>query len=143
MGPFKHIVDNGLETRKKAYDILGLILNFESFEKDDGFYKVVVQGLDDNQSVIVMKTYSLIKQIINADSKRLECHLDLILKSLRKSVFTVVKDTTVKQDLENTLTLVKSALSCLKVVQGVFADESTELIQDVQRGDLASIYIAL
>jgi len=56
MGPFKHIIDDGLETRRSAYEALYSVLEnlFPAIENVDELVEKVVKGLDDQHEIKIL-----------------------------------------------------------------------------------------
>jgi cullin-associated NEDD8-dissociated protein 1 len=56
MGPFKHTIDDGLETRRSAYEALYSLLEnlFPAIEIVDELVQKVVKGLDDQHEIKIL-----------------------------------------------------------------------------------------
>ena len=56
MGPFKHTIDDGLETRRSAYEALYSVLEnlFPAIENVDEFVQKVVKGLEDQHEIKIL-----------------------------------------------------------------------------------------
>jgi cullin-associated NEDD8-dissociated protein 1 len=122
LGPFKHKVDEGLECRKVSYECLFSILGqFENNTRftnkniiDLIFERVVLGAKDPNQEIqllahlIIHKTFQIKKDII------VSVHtVDTLAEAFKVQIFTQLKDSAVKQELEKQSELVKS---CIKLV---------------------------
>jgi cullin-associated NEDD8-dissociated protein 1 len=63
MGPFKHTIDDGLETRRSAYEALYSVLEnlFVAIDNVDEFVAKVVKGLDDQHEIKILCSLMVVK----------------------------------------------------------------------------------
>jgi len=63
MGPFKHTIDDGLETRRSAYEALYSVLEnlFLAIDNVDEFVAKVVKGLDDQHEIKILCSLMVVK----------------------------------------------------------------------------------
>lgn len=114
MGPFKHKVDDGLDLRKAAYESMFTLATTLPREwqlnlfKDDEFIERVLVGLDDDHDIRVLSCVT-IARIVTVDVRVLSSkrpsstvsNLEELIEKFRKILETVVKDTALKQEVEN------------------------------------------
>ncbi|KAI1297528.1 armadillo-type protein [Xylaria venustula] len=110
MGPFKHIVDDGLEARKSAYETLYSLLE-TSFSRviSPEFYDRIIAGLDDDNDIRSLCNIMLSKLIVIDPDETIR-RLDTISLSYRKTLLTKLKDGAVKQEHEKQEEANKSVL---------------------------------
>lgn len=137
IGPFKHEVDQGLDTRRKAFDFLGLLYSLEPIKLPPKYFSKLALGISDRSIPIKMKSYSIIETVLKKDATKFEPSLEFIVQEIRKSVFYAVKDMTVKQDLEEKDKLRKISLKLLKTFQKSYPDQMEVLVKEVLSGELA------
>ncbi|KAI2623095.1 TIP120-domain-containing protein [Hypoxylon sp. NC1633] len=110
MGPFKHLVDDGLEVRKSAYETLYALME-TAFSRVSSleFYDRVIAGLDDDNDIRSLCNLMLSKLIV-IDSEETTRRLDSIAESYRKTLSTKLRDGAVKQEVEKQEEAIKSVL---------------------------------
>ncbi|KAI0169722.1 TIP120-domain-containing protein [Hypoxylon sp. FL1284] len=110
MGPFKHLVDDGLEVRKSAYETLYALMEtafsrISSFE----FYDRIIAGLQDENDIRSLCNLMLSKLII-IDPEETTRRLDSVAECYRKTLSTKLRDGAVKQEVEKQEEAIKSVL---------------------------------
>jgi hypothetical protein len=71
MGPFKHIVDDGMENRKNAYSCMGILLEKCRGQVEMGeFCGVVVKGMSDTSQEVNMMCHLLLTRLVGIVSAR-------------------------------------------------------------------------
>lgn len=114
MGPFNHKVDDGLDLRKAAYESMFTLATTLPREwqlnlfKDDEFIERVISGLDDDHDIQVLSCVT-IARIVGIDvrvlsSKRASSNvsnMEELIEKFAKILGTTVKDTALKQEVEN------------------------------------------
>lgn len=120
MGPFKHVIDDGLELRKSAFETLHSLLDsFHASMGDiDGVIDIILRGLADVQEI---KTLCLLMatQLATSNPDRLAVKLDVITLSLSQIMNFKLKDSAVKQDREKDDELKRVTLRCALSLQPV------------------------
>ncbi|KAI0471523.1 cullin binding protein CanA [Xylariaceae sp. FL0804] len=110
MGPFKHLVDDGLEVRKSAYETLYALME-TAFSRVSSleFYDRVIAGLGDDNDIRSLCNLMLSKLIV-IDPEEVTRRLDTIAECYRKTLSTKLKDGAVKQEVEKQEEANKSVL---------------------------------
>ncbi|KAJ0292862.1 hypothetical protein CBS470a_002434 [Colletotrichum nupharicola] len=110
MGPFKHMVDDGLEVRKSAYETLYALMEtaFSRINNID-FYDRVVAGLKDDNDIRSLCNL-MVSKLIVLDPDETARRLDTIAEAYRAILSTKLKDGAVKQDVEKQEEANKSVL---------------------------------
>ncbi|KAI0199333.1 armadillo-type protein [Astrocystis sublimbata] len=110
MGPFKHLVDDGLEARKSAYETLYSLMEVSYTRiSSPEFYDRIIAGLDDDNDIRSLCNLMLGKLIV-IDSEETTRRLDTIAECFRKTLSTKLKDNAVKQEHEKQEEANKSVL---------------------------------
>jgi len=127
MGPFKHKVDDGLEIRKSAYEMLYSLLDTPSSRQRldmSAFYDRIVAGIADEHEIKILCCLVLSKLLVlePAESAR---RMDSLAQQFRAVLVFKAKDNAVKQELEKLAeqnrTVVKVSVAFSKALG---ADES-------------------
>lgn len=124
MGPFKHIVDDGLELRKSAFETLHALLD-SSFNGMDleRVFEIVVRGLGDVNEIRTL-CFLVIIFLASAVPSETATRLDAITEMLQKIMGTKLKESAVKQDKERDDEVKKSTLRCVASLMPL-ANDST------------------
>lgn len=112
LGPFKHLVDDALDTRKSAYEVLYAFLEtaYPSHLLDVlALEDRVVAGLSDDREIFSLCSLML-KRLLKSEKPEMERRLDDIAESLRKIFGVKLKDNAVKQEIEKQEEAVRGAL---------------------------------
>lgn len=110
MGPFKHIIDDGLELRKAAYETLYALMEtaFSRISIID-LYDRIVAGLSDENDIKALCNL-MVSKLAYIDPDETIRRLDSIAEAFRKTLSTKLKDTAVKQELEKQAEANRAAL---------------------------------
>ncbi|KAJ4411241.1 hypothetical protein N0V85_003865 [Neurospora sp. IMI 360204] len=110
MGPFKHIIDDGLELRKAAYETLYALMEtaFSRISIID-LYDRIVAGLSDDNDIKALCNL-MVSKLAYIDPDETIRRLDSIAEAFRKTLSTKLKDTAVKQELEKQAEANRAAL---------------------------------
>lgn len=100
MGPFKHMVDDGLEVRKSAYETLYALMEtaFSRISIID-LYDRIVDGLRDDTDIRALCNL-MVSKLVFVDPEETTRRLDAIAERYRATLSTKLKDTAVKQEVE-------------------------------------------
>ncbi|GAB1314426.1 hypothetical protein MFIFM68171_04636 [Madurella fahalii] len=100
MGPFKHIIDDGLEVRKAAYETLYALMEtaFSRVSIID-LYERIVAGLSDDNDIRALCNF-MVSKLIYMDPDETTRRLDSIAEAFRKTLSHKLKDNAVKQEIE-------------------------------------------
>ncbi|KAE9967189.1 hypothetical protein BLS_006528 [Venturia inaequalis] len=100
MGPFKHQVDDGLDTRKSAYETLYALLDRAFHLFDVGaLYDRVVAGLGDDHDISIISTLMLMR-LIRLAPNATTARLDALVVPFRAVLNNKPKENAVKQEIE-------------------------------------------
>lgn len=110
LGPFKHLVDDGLDVRKSAYEVLYALLEIAYPNLDIlSLISRVVDGLKDDREIFSLCTLML-KKLLKSEKPEIERRLDAIAESLRTIFGVKLKDNAVKQEVEKQEEAIRGAL---------------------------------
>jgi cullin-associated NEDD8-dissociated protein 1 len=100
MGPFKHLVDDGLEVRKAAYETLYALMEtaFSRMSIID-LYDRIIAGLKDDHDIRSLCNL-MVSKLVFIDPEETARRLDSIAEAFRATLSTKLKDTAVKQEIE-------------------------------------------
>ncbi|KAK3297445.1 armadillo-type protein [Chaetomium fimeti] len=100
MGPFKHIIDDGLEVRKAAYETLyALVETAFSRVSIIELYDRIVAGLTDDNDIRALCNL-MVSKLVHLDADETVRRLDSIAVGFRKTLSHKLKDNAVKQEIE-------------------------------------------
>ncbi|OTA67945.1 TATA-binding protein interacting [Hypoxylon sp. EC38] len=110
MGPFKHLVDDGLEVRKSAYETLYALME-TAFSRISSleFYDRIIAGLNDENDIRSLCNLMLSKLIV-IDPEETTRRLDTVAECYRKILSIKLRDGAVKQEVEKQEEAIKSVL---------------------------------
>ncbi|KAG5997707.1 hypothetical protein E4U52_003283 [Claviceps spartinae] len=110
LGPFKHMVDDGLEVRKSAYETLYALMEtaFTRINHIDFFDRIIAGLRDDND--IRQLCNLMVSKLIVIDPDETFRRLDSIAEAYKAVLSVKLKDNAVKQDVEKQEEANKSVL---------------------------------
>ncbi|KAF8972524.1 armadillo-type protein [Flammula alnicola] len=126
MGPWSHKVDDGLETRKTAYETMYTLLDTCLSKLNlHEFLGRVIPGLSDDSDEIKVISHMMLFRLSQVAPAAVAQRLDEATPQLEKTMkgATVTKDT-VKQDLERAAELQRSALRAVAALSKISAGVS-------------------
>lgn len=113
MGPFKHRVDDGLETRKLAYSTMLTLLDMCLSKIDiNEFTDRVLNGISDEDEIKVL-CYLMLIRLSHIAPATVAPRLDQSTEQFSATINLKLKDNAVKQDHERTAELQRSALRAM------------------------------
>ncbi|TFK28383.1 TIP120-domain-containing protein [Coprinopsis marcescibilis] len=127
MGPWTHKVDDGLETRKTAYETMYTLLDTCLAKLDlHAFLGRVIPGLSDESDEIKVISHMMLFRLAQVAPAAVSQRLDEATPQLENTMkgAQVTKDT-VKQDLERAAELQRSALRAIAALSKVGTGVST------------------
>jgi len=133
LGPFKHKVDDGLETRKAAFEALYTLLDtcVDRIKVAD-FIGVLVDGLQDDHD-IRMLTHLIIIRLASVAGGALIEGLDQLVEPFRATVLAKPKEGAVKQDIEKHDELIRSCLRAIVYVSRIPNAESSQKFSEFMK----------
>ncbi|CAK7268728.1 hypothetical protein SEPCBS119000_003214 [Sporothrix epigloea] len=110
MGPFKHLVDDGLEVRKGAYETLYALME-SAFSRIStlSLFDRVIAGLSDEHDIRAMCTL-MVSRLAYIAPEETTRHLNSIAEKFRATLSSKLKDNAVKQEHEKQEDANKSVL---------------------------------
>jgi cullin-associated NEDD8-dissociated protein 1 len=110
MGPFKHMVDDGLEVRKAAYETLYALMEtaFSRISIID-LYDRIIAGLRDDNDIRGLCNL-MVSKLVFIDPDETARRLDAIAEAFRATLSTKLKESAVKQEIEKQEEANKSVL---------------------------------
>ncbi|EJD55111.1 TIP120-domain-containing protein [Auricularia subglabra TFB-10046 SS5] len=144
MGPWQHKVDDGLETRKTAYETMYTLLDtcLSRLDVHELLGRVLV-GLGDTADEIKVLCHMMLFRLAQVAPTAVAQRLDEATPELHKTMAgaTVTKDT-VKQDLERAAEQQRSALRAIAALSKIntpgTAPSFDALVEELKRGTWAS-----
>ncbi|EGF77236.1 hypothetical protein BATDEDRAFT_255, partial [Batrachochytrium dendrobatidis JAM81] len=114
MGPFKHKVDTGLDTRKAAFECMYTLLDscISSIEIH-AFIERAIAGIADPAHEIKIISHLMLQRLATVNSMALSVTLDTAVDALRATLTSKTKPSAVKQEIEKHRELLHS---CCKTV---------------------------
>ncbi|KAK5654802.1 hypothetical protein OQA88_6838 [Cercophora sp. LCS_1] len=111
MGPFKHVIDDGLEVRKAAFETLYALMEtaFTRISIID-LYDRIVAGLGDDDDDVKALCNLMVTKLIFLDPDETSRRLGSMAEAFRKTLSKKLKDTAVKQEIEKRDEANKAAL---------------------------------
>ncbi|TPX69285.1 hypothetical protein SpCBS45565_g02598 [Spizellomyces sp. 'palustris'] len=137
MGPFKHQVDDGLDTRKAAYECMYTLLETCLSRIDVfGFLQRVMNGLSDPSHDIKVLTHLMLQRLASLSPTAVAQKLDEMVEPLKVTLFSKPKQNAVKQETEKTNELVRSAARTVLILARLsdagVSPRFTDFVKEVQ-----------
>ncbi|CAG9331708.1 unnamed protein product [Blepharisma stoltei] len=149
LGPFTHIVDDGLPLRKAAYGLLETLLDTvpEKVEPNTLVEHLIV-GLDDPSEEVQMLCHQVLSKLSTWGGGAVLGALDAIVLPLRKNVEKQLKLINNKQEVERATDVLRSCFRCVDTITHHLEADSNmnfrEFITYISSvGDLSSIMQAI
>lgn len=119
MGPFKHEVDDGLDTRKAAFECMYTLLdNCQSHLDVMEFLTYVEKGLRDHYD-IKMLTYLMLGKLVTLSPSAVLQRMESLLMPIEEVCRSRPKDNAVKQEHERQDELKRSALRAFDTLRSI------------------------
>lgn len=136
MGPYKYVVDEGLEVRKLSFELLSAIISVDTdkMESDDNvvdqvhmFEVLLVKGLADPESDIVNLTVLNLLQIIQNDENVLTriTNQPELIASLTKMINKKLRSKASAQELESYENTLRSVIKLSKVINRALTNSNS------------------
>ncbi|KAJ3020912.1 Cullin-associated NEDD8-dissociated protein 1 [Thoreauomyces humboldtii] len=120
MGPFKHQVDDGLDTRKAAFECMYTLLETCLSRIDVfGFLQRVMNGLRDPSNDIKILSHLMLQRLSQLSPTAVAQKLDDLVEPLKLTLLAKSKSNAVKQEVEKTNELVRSTARTTLVLQKI------------------------
>lgn len=136
MGPYKYVVDEGLEVRKLSYELISAIISVDTdkIENNDSYVNktqmfevLLVRGLKDSESDIVNLTVLNLLQLIQNDETILTkiTNQAELIASLTKVINKKLRSKASTQELESYENTLRSAIKLSKVIDRALASSNS------------------
>jgi len=144
IGPFKHKVDDGLETRKAAFECLYTLLETcqDCLDISDLINLALKEGLNDEHDIKLL-AHMILSRLAHCAPQMLINSLGTLLPVLKGTLEKKMKDNAVKQDKDRNDELIFSALRALVAISRIPGLDSTEFndfMSTTVVGDVAENY---
>lgn len=149
LGPFKHIVDDGLELRKGAFECMDTVLdscqdqiNYSAF-----ITPYLLAGLSDHYDV-KMPCHLILSKLSEKCGSAVLAVLDTLVEPLEKTVTNKTKQDAVKQEVDRNEDMIRSALRAVDSLNRISGGECSARFKSfmntvVKSGQLADKYNAV
>lgn len=147
MGPFKHQVDDGLETRKSAFECMYTLME-NCLDRIDifGFLERVFVGMND-QHDIKMLSFMMLAKLATVNPTAVQQRVDEAVDLFRATLFKELKQSAVKQEVEKNQELVRSGLKSLvhlhKLADPAQTPKLDAFLKEIQTSSLNQEYKSL
>ncbi|KAK7263770.1 hypothetical protein RJT34_31367 [Clitoria ternatea] len=114
LGPFKHIVDDGLELRKAAFECVDTLLDscLDQVNPSSFIVPYLKSGLDDHYDV-KMPCHLILSKLADKCPSAVLAVLDSLVDPLQKTINFKPKQDAVKQEVDRNEDLIRSALRAI------------------------------
>ncbi|KAG8723447.1 hypothetical protein FRC09_003293 [Ceratobasidium sp. 395] len=121
MGPWRHKIDDGLETRRTAFETMYTLLDTSLSKLDlNEFLTIVLRGLSDESNEVKVLCHMMLHRLSQVAPTAAAQRLDETVEPLQAAMKEAAVDkNTVKQDLEQAAELQRSALRAAAALSGV------------------------
>ncbi|PVH17318.1 uncharacterized protein CXQ87_000202 [Candidozyma duobushaemuli] len=130
MGPYKYVVDEGLEVRKLCYELINAIINIDNerlMDKEGGvnqtkmFEVLSVKGLNDTENSIVIMAIQNLLQIVSNDENVLHAitNQQEMISALTKVINKKLRSKASTQEAESQEESLRMAIKLSKVINNV------------------------
>lgn len=127
LGPFKHRIDDGLETRKASFEAMGILLEAATQQIDKAvFLNHLLPGLGDVYDV-KLPCHLLLARLAVVAAPTVIAALDRVVTPLHKTLRSPVKSDAVKQEVDRNEDMVRS---CLRAVDAIACNADAENVAE-------------
>ncbi|XP_022716324.1 cullin-associated NEDD8-dissociated protein 1-like isoform X3 [Durio zibethinus] len=114
LGPFKHIVDDGLELRKAAFECVDTLLGscLDQVNPSSFIVPYLKSGLDDHYDV-KMPCHLILSKLVDKCPSAVLAVLDSLVDPLQKTINFKPKQNAVKQEVDRNEDMIRSALRAI------------------------------
>lgn len=135
MGPYKYVIDEGLEVRKLSFELISAIMSVDTDKLNDEscvnktqlFEALLVKGLKDSESDIVNLTILNLLQLIQDDQSILTkiTNQDELIASLTKVINKKLRSKASTQELESYENTLRSAIKLSKAIDRALTNSNS------------------
>lgn len=149
LGPFKHIVDDGLELRKGAFECVDTLLDscLDQINYSAFITPYLLSGLSDHYDV-KMPCHLILSKLAEKCGSAVLAVLDALVEPLEKTVTNKTKQDAVKQEVDRNEDMIRSALRAIDSLNRISGGECSARFKSfmntvVKSGQLADKYNAV
>lgn len=136
MGPYKYIVDEGLEVRKLSYELISaiIVLDTSKIRKEENqidqvslFETLLAKGLNDSENDVILLTIGNLLQIIQGNENVITMisNQQEFIASLTKLMNKKLRSKASTQELESYEDTLRSMIKLSKVIQNILIHTNT------------------
>ncbi|KAK4605483.1 hypothetical protein RGQ29_013506 [Quercus rubra] len=120
LGPFKHIVDDGLELRKAAFECVDTLLDscLDQVNPSSFIVPYLESGLDDHYDV-KMPCHLILSKLADKCPSAVLAVLDSLVDPLQKTINFKPKPDAVKQEVDRNEDMIRSALRAIALLNHI------------------------
>ncbi|VAH40601.1 unnamed protein product [Triticum turgidum subsp. durum] len=120
LGPFKHVVDDGLELRKAAFECIDTLLDncLDQVNPSSFIVPFLLSGLGDHYDV-KMPCHLILSKLADKCPSAVLAVLDSLVEPLEKTIGHKPKSDAVKQEIDRNEDLIRSALRAIAAVNRI------------------------
>ncbi|KAF3773876.1 Cullin-associated NEDD8-dissociated protein 1 [Nymphaea thermarum] len=125
LGPFKHVVDDGLELRKAAFECVDTLLDscLDQVNPSSFIVPYLKSGLDDHYDV-KMPCHLILSKLAEKCPSAVLAVLDSLVDPLEKTINHKPKQDAVKQEVDRNEDMIRSALRAIASLNHIRCSES-------------------
>jgi cullin-associated NEDD8-dissociated protein 1 len=140
LGPFKHRVDDGLDTRKAAFECMYTLLErLPGVVAVADFVHPLVSGMDDEQEIKLQAYLIIVRLALVTGTSLLEV-LDQLLEPVKKEIKKKVDKSAIAQAQERQLELKRSALRAVAAIASIQGCDLKDTLECVNAAGLKEQY---
>ncbi len=140
LGPFKHRVDDGLDTRKAAFECMYTLLErLPGVVAVADFVQPLVSGMDDEQEIKLQSYLIIVRLALVAGTSLLEV-LEQLLEPVKKEIKKKVDKSAIAQAQERQLELKRSALRAVAAIASVHGADLKDVVECINAAGLKELY---
>lgn len=136
MGPYKYVVDEGLEVRKLSYELISaiIVLDTSKIRKEENqvdqvslFETLLAKGLNDSENDVILLTIANLLQILQSNENVIITisNQQELIGSLTKLMNRKLRSKASTQELESYEDTLRSMIKLSKVIQTIFVHTNT------------------
>lgn len=136
MGPYKYVVDEGLEVRKLSYELISaiIVLDTSKIRKEENqvdqvglFETLLAKGLNDSENDVILLTIGNLVQIIQSNENVITkiSNQQEFIESLTKLMNKKLRSKASTQEVESYEDTLRSMIKLSKIVQNILVHTNT------------------
>ncbi|KAK6945544.1 TATA-binding protein interacting (TIP20) [Dillenia turbinata] len=132
LGPFKHVVDDGLELRKAAFECVDTLLDscLDQVNPSSFIVPYLKSGLEDHYDV-KMPCHLILSKLANKCPSAVLAVLDSLVEPLQKTINFKPKQDAVKQEVDRNEDMIRSALRAIASLNRISGGECSHKFKNL------------